>query len=48
MKPEGEICVDVSKGCALLINSKHFKEVSGYFQKNFFYFGKKLIYVKNF
>ena len=47
MKPEGEICVDVTKGCALLINSKYFKEVGGFSEK-FFYFGRKLIYVKNF
>ncbi len=40
-KPEGEICVDVSKGCALLINSKHFKEV-GYFTEKYFLFWEEI------
>lgn len=40
-KPEGEICVDVSKGCALLINSKYFKEVD-YFTKKYFLFWEEI------
>ena len=36
-KPSGNICVDVAKGCALLINSKHFKCV-GMFSKEYFLF----------
>ena len=35
VKPEGEICVDTSKGCALLINSKYFKEVNFFTDKYF-------------
>ena len=40
-KLEGEICVDVSKGCALLINSKYFKEVD-YFTKKYFLFWEEI------
>lgn len=40
-KPEGEICVDVSKGCALLINSKYFKEVD-LFTKKYFLFWEEI------
>jgi GT2 family glycosyltransferase len=39
--PEGEICVDVSKGCALLINSKYFKEVD-FFTKKYFLFWEEI------
>jgi len=37
VKPEGEICVDISKGCALLINSKYFKEVNFFTDKYFLF-----------
>ena len=37
VKPEGEICVDTSKGCALLINSKYFKEVNFFTDKYFLF-----------
>ena len=36
-KPEGEFCVDVSKGCALLIKSKYFREVGGFSDKYFLF-----------
>ncbi len=36
-KPEGEICVDVTKGCVLFINSKFFKEVNGFSEKYFLF-----------
>ncbi len=36
-KPEGEICVDVSKGCVLLIKSRLFKEVNGFSNKYFLF-----------
>ncbi len=35
--PEGELCVDVSKGCALLVNSKYFKEVNFFSDKYFLF-----------
>tara|TARA_B100001057_G_scaffold333652_1_gene334203 strand:- start:3460 stop:4317 length:858 start_codon:yes stop_codon:yes gene_type:complete len=38
---EGEICVDVSKGCALLINSKYFESVN-YFTKKYFLFWEEI------
>ncbi len=38
---EGEICVDVTKGCALLINSKYFKQV-GLFSKKYFLFWEEI------
>ena len=47
MKPEGEICVDVTKGCALLINSKYFKEVGGFSEK-FFLFWEEVDLCKKF
>ena len=37
LKPDGEICVDVTKGCALLINSKYFKEVDFFTEKYFLF-----------
>ncbi len=37
LKPEGEICVDVAKGCALLIKSKYYKEVGGFSEKYFLF-----------
>ena len=37
LKPEGEICVDVTKGCALLIKSKYYKEVGGFSEKYFLF-----------
>jgi N-acetylglucosaminyl-diphospho-decaprenol L-rhamnosyltransferase len=40
-KPEGEICVDVAKGCALLINSKYFKEAD-FFAKKYFLFWEEI------
>ena len=40
-KPDGEICVDVSKGCALLVNSKYFKQV-GFFSKKYFLFWEEI------
>lgn len=41
VKPEGEICVDTSKGCALLINSKYFKEVN-FFSDKYFLFWEEI------
>ena len=46
IKPDAEIIV--TKGCALLINSKLILLILIVFQKNIFYFGKKSIYVENF
>ena len=40
-EPDGEICVDVSKGCALLIRSEHFKKVKG-FSKEYFLFWEEI------
>ena len=37
IKPEGEICVDITKGCALLIKSKYFAEVGGFSEKYFLF-----------
>ena len=37
IKPDAEICVDVTKGCALLINSKYFKEVDCFSEKYFLF-----------
>jgi N-acetylglucosaminyl-diphospho-decaprenol L-rhamnosyltransferase len=39
--PSGNICVDVAKGCALLINSKHFENV-GMFSKEYFLFWEEI------
>lgn len=39
--PVGEICVDVSKGCALLIKSKYFYEVN-LFSKKYFLFWEEI------
>ena len=38
---EGEICVDVAKGCALLLNSKYFEEI-GKFDERYFLFWEEL------
>ena len=40
-KPEGEICVDTTKGCALLINSKYFKDVN-FFSNKYFLFWEEI------
>ena len=45
-KIEGEICVDVAKGCALLINSNHFKEV-GKFNEKYFLFWEEIDLCRN-
>ena len=37
IKPDAEICVDVTKGCALLVNSKYFKEVNCFSEKYFLF-----------
>ena len=37
IKPEDEICVDITKGCALLIKSKYFAEVGGFSEKYFLF-----------
>ena len=39
--PEGEICVEVSKGCALLIKSRYFMDVN-FFSKNYFLFWEEI------
>jgi N-acetylglucosaminyl-diphospho-decaprenol L-rhamnosyltransferase len=39
--PENEFCVDVTKGCALLINTNFFKEVDG-FSKEYFLFWEEI------
>ena len=36
-RPEGEICVDVTKGCVLLIRSKFFEKVGGFSEKYFLF-----------
>lgn len=41
LKPEGEICVDTTKGCALLVNSKYFKEVN-FFSEKYFLFWEEI------
>jgi len=41
IKPDSEFCVDVSKGCALLINSHHFESV-GMFDKRYFLFWEEI------
>jgi GT2 family glycosyltransferase len=41
LKPSGNLCVNVSKGCALLINSKHFKDV-GMFSSEYFLFWEEI------
>lgn len=38
---EGELCVDVTKGCAMLINSKHFKDVN-FFSEKYFLFWEEI------
>jgi len=39
--PQGEICVDVTKGCTLLVNKKFFKEIGG-FSKEYFLFWEEI------
>jgi len=39
--PQGEICVDVTKGCALLINTKFFRAIDG-FSKEYFLFWEEI------
>ena len=39
--PISEICVDVSKGCVLLVKSKYFKKVNG-FSKEYFLFWEEI------
>jgi len=41
IKPSGHCCVDVAKGCALLINSEYFKKV-GMFNEKFFLFWEEI------
>jgi GT2 family glycosyltransferase len=41
LKPSGDLCVQVTKGCALLINSKHFTDV-GMFSTKFFLFWEEI------
>ena len=41
LKPSGDMCVNVAKGCALLINSKHFKNV-GMFSSEYFLFWEEV------
>ena len=38
---EGELCVDVAKGCALLISAKHFKNI-GKFDEKYFLFWEEI------
>ena len=40
-KIEGEICVDVAKGCALLLNSEHFEKI-GKFDERYFLFWEEI------
>lgn len=47
IRPEGEVCVDITKGCALLIKSKYFKEVGGFSEK-FFLFWEEVDLCKRF
>ena len=39
--PQNEICVDVTKGCVLLINKKFFKKIGG-FSKEYFLFWEEI------
>jgi len=41
LKPSGNFCAQVTKGCALLINSRHFKDV-GMFTKEYFLFWEEV------
>tara|TARA_B100000767_G_C19654481_1_gene488226 strand:- start:135 stop:1001 length:867 start_codon:yes stop_codon:yes gene_type:complete len=41
LKPSGALCVDVTKGCAMLINSKHFKNI-GMFSSEYFLFWEEI------
>ena len=40
-KIEGELCVDVAKGCALLISAKHFENI-GKFDEKYFLFWEEI------
>ena len=40
-KIEGEICVEVAKGCALLLNSEHFEKI-GKFDERYFLFWEEI------
>ena len=44
IKPDAEICVDVTKGCALLVNSKYFKEVNCFSEKYFLFWERWVYY----
>jgi len=41
LEPSGSFCVDVTKGCSMLINSLHFKNV-GMFSKEYFLFWEEI------
>jgi len=41
LRPSGDICVNVAKGCALLINSNHFRNV-GMFSNEYFLFWEEV------
>ena len=41
IKPEADLCVDVAKGCALLMNSEHFKNI-GMFDRKYFLFWEEV------
>ena len=41
LKPSGDLCVQVTKGCSLLINSKHFIDV-GMFNRKYFLFWEEV------
>ena len=45
-KIEGELCVDVAKGCALLISAKHFENI-GKFDEKYFLFWEEIDFVEN-
>ena len=40
-EPQGEICVDTTKGCALLVNSRYFKDVN-FFSEKYFLFWEEI------
>ena len=41
INPSGNFCTQVTKGCALLINSKHFRDV-GMFTKEYFFYWEEI------
>ena len=47
IKPEGNLCVDVAKGCSLLINTEHFKNI-GMFNQKYFLFWEEIDLCKKF